>query len=48
MATREEIDADRYRQTVAVLLARGASVPERLGDDGPRAATLLVELGIDP
>jgi hypothetical protein len=31
-----------------MLLAAGAPVPERVDEDGPRATTLIVELGVEP
>ena len=30
------------------MLAPGAMVPERIGENGPRGATLIAELGVDP
>jgi hypothetical protein len=47
MITIEEIDRGRYTDTVRVLLAAGATVPESFGDaGGPSADTLLAELGV--
>jgi hypothetical protein len=47
MATTAEIDPEPYAKIVRMLLAAGAGVPERVGGDhGPRAATLLGELGV--
>ncbi len=49
MAPVEEIPRRPYAEIVRFLLAAGAPVPERVGgDDGPRATTLIAELGIDP
>ncbi|MGO9753271.1 MAG: hypothetical protein ACLP8S_30650 [Solirubrobacteraceae bacterium] len=49
MATATEIDPEPYAEIVRMLLAAGARVPERVGgEDGPRAAMLLGELGIGP
>jgi aminoglycoside/choline kinase family phosphotransferase len=47
MAPREEIPQAPYAAIVRLLLAAGAPVPERIGEDGPRATMLLAELGID-
>jgi hypothetical protein len=33
---------------VRLLLAAGAKVPKRVGEDGPPGTTLIAELGIDP
>ncbi len=46
----EEIPAEPYAEIVRFLLAAGAAVPERLGEGGrgPRAITVLAELGVDP
>jgi ankyrin repeat protein len=49
MATVSEIGPEPYAKLVRALLARGARVPQRVGgEDGPRAVTLLGELGIGP
>ena len=49
MATVAEINPEPYVEIVRMLLATGARVPERVGGErGPRAATLLGELGISP
>ena len=43
----EEIPREPYAEIVRVLLDAGAPVPERIGgDDGPRATTLIAELGL--
>jgi ankyrin repeat protein len=46
----EEIPTEPYAEIVRFLLAAGAVVPERVGEEGrgPRATNLLAELGIDP
>ncbi|HEY1688958.1 MAG TPA: ankyrin repeat domain-containing protein [Solirubrobacteraceae bacterium] len=47
MATIAEIDPKPYAEIVRMLLAAGARVPQRVGGEhGPRAVTLLGELGI--
>ena len=47
MGTVTEIDPEPYAEIVRMLLAAGARVPERIGGEhGPRAATLLGDLGI--
>ena len=48
MMTLDEIPTEPYAEIVRFLLDRGAIVPDRIGDNGPRATTLLAELGIDP
>jgi ankyrin repeat protein len=48
MQTIEEVPKERYAAVVRVLLEAGAVVPARLGDDGPRTATILAELGLEP
>ncbi len=48
MMTLDEIPKEPYAAIVRFLLDRGAIVPDRIGDDSPRATTLLAELGIDP
>jgi len=48
MAPVEEIPQRPYAEIVRFLLAAGAPVPERIGDDGPRATMLIAELGVDP
>jgi ankyrin repeat protein len=48
MRTVGEIPKEPYAEIVRILLAAGATVPERIGERGPRAATLIAELGIDP
>ncbi len=47
MGTVDEIPTEPYAEIVRLLLAAGASVPERIGENGVRAATLIAELGID-
>jgi len=48
MRTIEEVPKERYARVVEILLAAGATVPQRLGEHGPRTATLIAELGLDP
>jgi ankyrin repeat protein len=48
MRTADEIPKEPYAEIVRILLAAGATVPERLGENGDRGATLLAELGVDP
>jgi hypothetical protein len=48
MRTMDEIPAEPYAEIVRILLAAGAIVPDRLGDNGARATMLIAELGVDP
>jgi len=48
MRTVDEIPKQPYAEIVEILLAAGAAVPERIGDNGARGAMLLAELGVDP
>jgi ankyrin repeat protein len=48
MRTVDEIPKDPYAAIVRMLLAAGASIPERIGEHGARGTTLVAELGIDP
>ena len=48
MRTTDEIPTEPYAEVVRVLLAAGATVPERIGENGPRGAMVIAELGIDP
>jgi ankyrin repeat protein len=48
MQTVDEIPSDRYAEVLRILLAAGATVPDRLGESGARGTTLVAELGIDP
>jgi len=48
MRTNDEIPRQPYAEIVGMLLAAGATIPDRVGDTGPRATTLIAELGIDP
>jgi len=48
MRTVDEIPKEPYAEIVRILLAAGATVPERMGENGARGAMLLAELGIDP
>lgn len=47
MRTLDEIPAAPYAEIVRRLLAAGAPVPDRIGENGPRATTLIADLGID-
>jgi ankyrin repeat protein len=44
----EEIPKEPYAEIVRLLLAAGAAVPERVGEDEADGATLVAELGVDP
>jgi ankyrin repeat protein len=44
----DEIPKEPYAEIVRLLLAAGATVPDRLGEHGPRGTMLIAELGIDP
>jgi ankyrin repeat protein len=44
----DEIPKEPYAEIVRLLLAAGATVPERVGENGPRGTTVLAELGVDP
>jgi ankyrin repeat protein len=48
MQTVDEIPKEPYAEIVRILLAAGATVPDRLGERGARGAMLIAELGIDP
>jgi ankyrin repeat protein len=48
MRTVDEIPKAPYAEIVRILLAAGATVPERIGENGARATMLLVELGVEP
>jgi ankyrin repeat protein len=48
MRTVDEIPKEPYAEIVRILLAAGATVPERLGDNGGRGTMLLAELGVEP
>jgi hypothetical protein len=48
MRPADEIPRQPYAEIVRELLAAGASVPDRVGEDGVSAATLVAALGIDP
>jgi len=47
MQTVEEIAAEPYVEIVRMLLAAGATIPDRLGEGGMRGAMLVAELGVD-
>ncbi len=44
----DEIPTEPYAEIVRILLAAGATVPERIGENGPRGTMLIAELGVDP
>jgi hypothetical protein len=48
MRTIDEIPKGPYAEIVRILLAAGATVPDRVGENGPRGTMLVAELGIDP
>ena len=48
MRTIDEIPNEPYAEIVRILLAAGATVPERIGENGARGTMLVAELGIDP
>jgi len=48
MRTVDEIPKEPYAEIVRILLAAGATVPERIGANGPRGTMLLAELGVVP
>ena len=48
MRPRDEIPRQPYAEIVRLLLDAGATIPERIGESGSRAVSLIAELGIDP
>jgi ankyrin repeat protein len=44
----DEVPREPYREIVQLLLAAGAPVPDRIGENGARAVMLIAELGLDP
>ena len=48
MQTIDEIPKQPYAEIVRILLAAGATVPERIGENGARGTMLIAELGVDP
>jgi hypothetical protein len=48
MRPADEIPTHAYAEIVRFLLAAGAPVPARVGEGGPRGATLIAELGLEP
>jgi ankyrin repeat protein len=48
MRTIDEIPTEPYAEVVRILLAAGATIPDRLGDNGARGTMLVAELGVDP
>jgi hypothetical protein len=43
----DEIPREPYAEIARILLAAGATVPERIGQNGARGTTLIAELGVD-
>ena len=48
MRTVDEIPKEPYAEIVRMLLAAGATVPERIGETARAPTMLIAELGIDP
>jgi len=48
MRTLDEIPTGPYAEIVRILLAAGATVPERIGPNAARSTALIAELGVDP
>jgi ankyrin repeat protein len=48
MRTVDEIPKEPYAEIVRILLAAGATVPERMGENGARGTMLIAELGVEP
>jgi hypothetical protein len=44
----DEVPQAPYAEIVRILLAAGAKVPDRIGENGPRGTMVIAELGIDP
>ncbi|MGN6871588.1 MAG: ankyrin repeat domain-containing protein [Solirubrobacteraceae bacterium] len=44
----DEIPKQPYAEVVRLLLAAGAAVPEKVGENRARGITLIAELGVDP
>ncbi|HEX4036218.1 MAG TPA: hypothetical protein VHX66_17385 [Solirubrobacteraceae bacterium] len=47
MQTVDEIASEPYAEIVRMLLAAGASIPERIGENGARGVMLVAELGVE-
>ena len=47
MQTEDEIPSQAYAPIVQMLLVAGAAVPERVGENGPRAVMLIAELEVE-
>jgi hypothetical protein len=47
MQTIDEIPKQPYAEIVRFLLVAGAKIPERIGENGASATTLIAELGVD-
>jgi ankyrin repeat protein len=48
MRTIDEIPTEPYAEIVRILLAAGATVPDRIGNSGARGTILVAELGVEP
>jgi hypothetical protein len=48
MRTVDEIPKEPYGEIARILVAAGATVPQRVGERGARATTVLAELGVEP
>jgi ankyrin repeat protein len=48
MRTVDEVPKEPYAEIVRILLAAGATVPDRVGENGARGTMLMAELGVDP
>jgi ankyrin repeat protein len=48
MRTIDEIPIEPYAEIVRILLAAGATIPDRICENGARGAMLVAELGVDP
>jgi ankyrin repeat protein len=48
MRTLDEIPREPYAEIVRLLLAAGAPVPERIGENRAHTVTLMAELGVEP
>ena len=47
MQTVDEIPTKPYAEIVRMLLDAGASIPERIGENGSRGVMLIAELGVE-
>ncbi len=48
MRTIDEIPKEPYAEIVRMLLAAGVTIPDRIGENGPRATMVIAELGVNP